>query len=64
MLMFFQKMLKLLLLNQYIKNENRSDKNNYRPVSILNDFSKIYERFINDELLNHVNDKLSDFASA
>ena len=64
MLMFFQKMLKLLLLNQYIKNENRSDKNNYRPVSILNDFSKIYERFINDELLNHVNDKLSDFVSA
>ena len=64
MLMFFQKMLKLLLLNQYIKNENRSDKNNYRPVSILNDFSKIYERFINDELLNHVNDKLSDFISA
>ena len=62
--MFFQKMLKLLLLNQYIKNENRSDKNNYRPVSILNDFSKIYERFINDELLNHVNDKLSDFVSA
>ena len=62
--MFFQKMLKLLLLNQYIKNENRSDKNNYRPVSILNDFSKIYERFINDELLNHVNDKLSDFISA
>ena len=57
-------MLKLLLLNQYIKNENRSDKNNYRPVSILNDFSKIYERFINDELLNHVNDKLSDFISA
>ena len=62
--MFFQKMLKLLLLNQYIKNENRSDKNNYIPVSILNDFSKIYERFINDELLNHVNDKLSDFVSA
>ena len=62
--MFFQKMLKLLLLNQYIKKANRSDKNNYRPVSILHDFSKIYERFINDESLNHVNDKLSDFVSA
>ena len=57
-------MLKLLLLNQYIKKANRSDKNNYRPVSILHDFSKIYERFINDESLNHVNDKLSDFVSA
>ena len=47
----------------YIK-ESRSDKNNYRPVSILNVFSKIYERFVNDKLLSHVNDILSDFASA
>ena len=46
------------------KKENKSDKNNYRAVSILNCFSKIYERFINDKLLNHVSDKLSDFASA
>ena len=56
-------MLKLLLLNQY-KKESRSDKNNYRPVSILNGFSKIYERFINDKLLSHVNDILFDFVSA
>ena len=46
------------------KKENKSDKNNYKAVSILNCFSKIYERFINDKLLNHVSDKLSDFASA
>ena len=46
------------------KKESRSDKNNYRPVSILNGFSKIYERFINDKLLSHVNDILSDFVSA
>ena len=46
------------------KKESRSDKNNYRPVSILNSFSKIYERFINDKLLNHVNGILSDFVFA
>ena len=56
-------MLKLLLLNQYIK-KRRSDKNNYRPVSILNDFLKIYERFINDKLLSHANGILPDFVSA
>ena len=56
-------MLKLLLLNQYIK-KRRSDKNNYRPVSILNDFSKIYKRFINDKLLSHANGILPDFVSA
>ena len=56
-------MLKLLLLNQYIK-QSRSAKNNYRPVNILNGFSKIYEPFINDKLLSHVNDVLSDFVSA
>ena len=46
------------------KKESRSNKNNYRPVSILNGFSKIYERFINDKLLSHVNDILSYFVSA
>ena len=46
------------------KKESRSDKNNYRPVSVLNGFSKIYERFINDKLLSHVNDILPDFVSA
>ena len=39
-------------------------KKNYRLVSILNGFSKIYDHFINDKLLNHVSDILSDFASA
>ena len=47
-----------------IDKKNRSDKNNYTPVSILNGFSKIYEHFINDKMLNHVNDILSDFVSA
>ena len=54
-------MLKLLPI---YKKESRSDKNKYRPVSILNGFSNIYERFTNDKLLSHANDILSDFVSA
>ena len=54
-------MLRLLLT---YKKESRSYRNNYRPFNILDGFSKIYERFINDKLLNHVNDILSDFVSA
>ena len=57
-------MLKLASVRLIYEKESRSYKNNYRPVSILNEFSKIYERFVNDKLLNHVNDILSDFVSA
>ena len=57
-------MLKIASVKPIYKKESRSDKNNYRPVSILNDFSKIYKRFINDKLLSHVNDMLYDFVSA
>ena len=45
------------------KKESKSE-NNYRLVSILNGFSKIYEHFINDKLISHVNDIFSDFVSA
>ena len=51
-------MLKLLLLNQYIKKEADLIK------IVIDGFSKIYKRFINDKLLNHVNDIDSDFVSA
>ena len=46
MLMFFRNA-KIASIKPAYK--NRSDKNNYRPVSILNGFSKIYERYINDK---------------
>ena len=61
---FFLENAKNASVKPVYKKESRSDKNNYRPVSILNGFSKIYERFINDKLLSHVNDILSDFVSA
>ena len=36
----------------------------YRPVSLLNIFSKIYERFLHENLSNYVNTFLSKFISA
>ena len=57
---------KIASVKPIYKKESRSDENNYRSVIILNGFSKIYERFINENLLNHVSDIdiLSDFVSA
>ena len=56
-------MLKLLLLNQYIKKKADLIKAIMNQL-MLNGFSKIYKRFINDKLLIHVNGILSDFVSA
>ena len=60
----FSENAKIASVKPIYKKENRSDKNSYRSVSILTSFSKICECFINDKLLNHVNDILSDFVSA
>ena len=38
----------------------RNEMKNYRPVSILNYFSKIYEKFLNEQLLPFVNFSLSN----
>ena len=42
----------------------RTKINNYRPVSLLNIFSKIYERFLNGNLTNYVITFLSRINSA
>ena len=42
----------------------RTEIKNYRPVSILNWFSKVYERFIHENLMSSVTNFLSDFISA
>ena len=46
------------------KNEIKNEIKNYRPVSILNWFSKIYEKFLNKQLLPFVNRFLSKLVSA
>ncbi|XP_057293820.1 uncharacterized protein LOC130622382 [Hydractinia symbiolongicarpus] len=38
--------------------------NNYRPVSILNIFSKFYERIIKSQIVGYIDNKLSEFLSA
>ena len=52
-MLIFSKNAKIAFVKPIYKKESRSDKNNHRPVSI-----------INDKLLNHVNDILSEFVSA
>ena len=42
----------------------RTEIGNYRPVSILNCFSEIYERFLHDQIASFSNESLSDFISA
>ena len=60
----FSENAKIASAKSIYKKENRSYKNNYRPISIANGFSNICERFISDKLLNHANGLLSDFVSS
>ena len=46
------------------KKKSRHELENYRPVSILNNFSKIYERYIHNSLTSFVDNFLSVFISA
>ena len=46
------------------KDGSRLDKTCYRPVSVLTTFSKVFERFILNSMLEHTNNILSDHISA
>ena len=46
------------------KKDDRTKIKNYRPVSLLNIFLKIYERFLHENLTNYVDTFLSKFISA
>ena len=46
------------------KKDDRTKIKNYRPVSLLNIFSKIYERYLHESLTPFVNSFLSEFISA
>ena len=46
------------------KKDDRTKIKNYRPVSLLNIFSKIYERYLHKSLTPFVNSFLSEFISA
>ena len=55
---------KLASVRPMVKKGERTEIGNYRPVSILNCFSKIYERFLHNQIASFSNEFLSDFISA
>ena len=55
---------KIACITPVFKKEDRLDKKNYRLISVLNVFSKIFERLILDQLTPYFNNMLSDFLSA
>ena len=44
--------------------QNRTVVRNFRPVSVLNTFSKIYEKVLKQQLITHLDKKLSVFIAA
>ena len=46
------------------KTEDRQIKTNYRPISVLNVFSKIFERFLLNHLQPFIDNVISSFLSA
>ena len=52
------------LVRTIYKKKDRKDKENYRLMDILNGFSKVYERLINDIMLRVIQTFLSNFLSA
>ena len=55
---------KIASVRPICKEKCRNTVKNYRPASILNTFSKIYERYIQDNLIPYINKSLSEFAAA
>ena len=61
---YFSDGAKNALVRPIDNNKDKQNMENYRPVSILNGFSKFYEGFINDSTLPIVQTFLSNFISA
>ena len=55
---------KIASIRPIFKKGGKAKIGNYRPVSILNCFSKIYERFLHNQIASFSNEFLSDFISA
>ena len=57
----FPNNLKLADVTPVYKKVDRTDKNNYRPVSILSPISKIYERLLFYQMYNYIESHLSNY---
>jgi hypothetical protein len=51
----FPERLKFSLINPIYKGGDKSSPSNYRPISLLPVFSKIFEKVINQRLVTHLN---------
>ena len=60
----YSKNAKIANVSPIFKKDERTKVKNYLPISLLNIFSKIYERFIHENLIPFVNSFLSKFISA
>ena len=60
---YFSDCAKNALVRPIYKQKDRQNKEHYLPVSILNGFSKVYERFINDSMLPIIQTLLSNYFS-
>ena len=57
----YSKHAKTATVRPIFKKDDRTNTKNYRPVSLLNIFSKIYERFLHESLTSYVETFLSKF---
>ena len=64
LLSYFSARAKKLQVRPIYKKNDRQNKENYCPVRILNGFSKVYERFMNDGTLSIIQTFLLNFVSA
>ena len=55
---------KVATVRPIYKKKSRNELENYRPISLLNAFSKIYERYIRNSIIPFVNNFLPIFISA
>ena len=60
----YSKHAKTATVRPIFKKDGRAKIKNYRPVSLLNIFLKIYERFLHENLTNYMDIFLSKFISA
>ena len=51
----------VLKLSPFTKKSDKKDKSNYRPVSLLSNISKVYERYIQEQLNEYFSDILSKY---
>ena len=57
----FPEILKIAKVTPIYKKANPFEKDNYRPISILSNISKLYERIMHNQMNNFFTNKLSKY---